>query len=168
MYCINNLVVVDHLGIFIYMEAGFPGAYHDINVLRRSDSAANWCDVFTHRNEYFGYILGNPGYQGLEAFVMHHVAPRELEENQDETAVNAYNKMHTGYKVRVEWGIGGLKQQWRRLMKRFDATKPKFHHLFRSAAIFTNFLHRRRKDLSFAIVGPRNPGAGEGGWKGDF
>ena len=53
-------------------------------------------------------------------------------------------------------------------MKRFDATKPKYHHLFCSAAILTNFLHRRRKDLSFAIVGPRNPGVDEGEWKGDF
>ena len=168
MYCINNLVVVDHFGLFIYVEAGFPGAYHDINVLRRSELAANWRDFFTHRDDYFEYILGDPGYQGLEAFVMRRVAPRELEENHDETAVNAYNKMHAGYRVRVEWGIGGLKQKWRRLMKRFDATKPKFHHLFRSAAILTNFLHRRRRDLSFAIVGPRNPGVGEGGWEGDF
>jgi hypothetical protein len=48
-------------------------------------------------------------------------------------------------------------------MKRFDVTKPKFHHLFRSAAILTNFLHHLRTDLSFAIVGPRNPGAGERG-----
>ena len=39
------------------------------------------------------------------------VAPRELEENHDETAVNAYNKMHVGYMVRVKWGIGGLKQK---------------------------------------------------------
>ena len=43
---------------------------------------------------------------------MRHVASRELEENHDEIAVNPYNKMHAGYKVRVEWGIGGLKQKW--------------------------------------------------------
>ena len=94
---------------------------------------------YNYRYDYFEYILGDPGYQGLEAFVMRHVAPRELEENHNETAVNAYNKMHASYMVRVEWEIGGLKQKWRRLMKRFDATKPKFHHLFRSVAILTNF-----------------------------
>jgi hypothetical protein len=102
MYCINNLVVVDHFGLFIYVEAGFPGAYHDINVLRRFDLAANWRDFFTHRDEYFEYIIGDPRYQGLEAFVIRRVAPRELEENHDETAVNAYNKIHAGYRVRVE------------------------------------------------------------------
>ena len=36
--------MVDHFGIFIYVEAGFPGAYHDINVLRCSDLGANWRD----------------------------------------------------------------------------------------------------------------------------
>ena len=41
MYCINNLVVIDHFGLFIYVEARFLGAYHDINVLRRSDLVAN-------------------------------------------------------------------------------------------------------------------------------
>ena len=120
---------------------------------------------FTHRDDYFEYIFGDLGYHGLDAFVMRRIASRELEENHDETAVNSYNKMHALHKVRVEWEIGGLKQKWRRLMKRFDATKPKFHHLFRSAAILTNFLHRRCRDLSFAIVGPMNP---EGGWKGGF
>ena len=99
---------------------------------------------------------------------MRRVAPRELEENHDETAVNAYNKIHACYRVRLEWIIGGLKQKWRRLMKCFDAAKPKFHHLFCSTAILTNFLHRRRRDLSFAILRLRNPGAGEGGWEGDF
>ena len=44
MYCIKNLVVVDHFGLFIYVEAEFPGAYHDINELWRSDLAANWRD----------------------------------------------------------------------------------------------------------------------------
>ena len=49
MYCINNLVVVDHFGLFIYVEAGFSGAYNDINVLRRSDLTANWRDFYSPR-----------------------------------------------------------------------------------------------------------------------
>ena len=52
----------------------------------------------------------------------------------DEGALMAYNKMHAKYRVRVEWGISGLKSKFGRLMKCFDATKPKYNHLFRAAA----------------------------------
>jgi hypothetical protein len=31
-----------------------------------------------------------------------------------------HNKNNASFKVRVEWGIGGLKSKWRRLMKIFD------------------------------------------------
>jgi hypothetical protein len=36
-----------------------------------------------------------------------------------------------GFRVRREWGVGGLKSKWRRLMKHFDSTKEKHNHLFR-------------------------------------
>ena len=89
------------------MEAGFLGAYHDVNVLWRYGLASNWRDFFTYRDDYFEYIFGDPGYQGLEAFVMRCVAPRELEENHDETAVNAYNK-----NARRLHGAGGMGYWW--------------------------------------------------------
>jgi hypothetical protein len=34
-----------------------------------------------------------------------------------------HNKNNAGFKVKVEWGIKGIKFKWRRLMKRFDSTK---------------------------------------------
>jgi hypothetical protein len=33
------------------------------------------------------------------------------------------NKMHVGYKIWMEWGIGKLNWKWKRLMKCFDSTK---------------------------------------------
>ncbi len=36
----------------------------------------------------------------------------ELFSNTHPNAMNAYNKMHVGYKVKVEWGIGGFKRNW--------------------------------------------------------
>jgi hypothetical protein len=51
-------------------------------------------------------------------------------------------KMHVGYRVRLEWGISGLKRKWRWLMKRFDSTKPKYIVLLRATTILTNFLHK--------------------------
>ena len=55
--------------------------------------------------------------------------------------------MHAGYRVRVEWGIGGLKRKWTLMMQTFEASRDKFPHLFRSAAILTNFI-QRRNDMS--------------------
>jgi hypothetical protein len=34
-----------------------------------------------------------------------------------------HNKNNASFRVRLEWGIGGLKSKWRRLMKIFDSTK---------------------------------------------
>ncbi len=71
-------------------------------------------------------------------FIMRRIGRHEIGPNED--VIRAYNKMH---RMRVEWGIGGLKRKWRWLMKRFDSTKPKYTILFRIEAILTNFMHRR-------------------------
>jgi len=60
-----------------------------------------------------------------------------------------HNKNNVGF--RVEWGIGGLKFKWRRLMKRFDSTKS--NHLLRATTLLTNFLHRCRQDFMIEIIG---------------
>jgi len=65
--------------------------------------------------------------------------------------------MHAGYRVQVEWGIGGLKRKWKRLMKRFDNTKPRYSHLFKFGTLFTNFLHRRNMDLTYEVISDHLP-----------
>ena len=73
--------------------------------------------------------------------------------------------MHAGHRVKVEWVIGGLKRKWRRLMKLYDASKQTFAHLFRSAAVLTNFIQRRRQDMTGELgVVLEN----DIGWGGDF
>jgi len=62
-------------------------------------------------------------------------------------------KMHVGYRVRLEWGISGLKRKWRWLMKRFDSTKPKYIVLLKATTILTNFLHKRQMDFTFEVTG---------------
>lgn len=64
--------------------------------------------------------------------------------NLEPGLVKTFNQMHVGYRVRVEWGIGGLEMKWRRLQKLFDLVKTKFAITFRVAALLKNFLHRRR------------------------
>jgi hypothetical protein len=51
-------------------------------------------------------------------------------------------KVHATYKMKVEWGIGGLKQKWERLMKCFDSIEEIYIHLFQAIIILTNFLHK--------------------------
>jgi hypothetical protein len=49
-------------------------------------------------------------------------------------------------------------------MKKIDMKHDKFPHLFRAAAIMTNFLQRRRNDMQAEIGAERNAG----GWEGDY
>jgi hypothetical protein len=48
----------------------------------------------------------------------------------------------------MEWGIGGLKQKWRCFMKKIDATKLKFSHLFQANVFVTNYLHHCWMDFT--------------------
>ncbi len=84
--------------------------------------------------------------------------------NVNQDAINAYNRMHFGYKVRMEWGMGGSKRKWRVLMKRFDSTKLKYTHLFKAATIFTNVLHRHIMDFTFEVISHLNAQLANHGW----
>jgi hypothetical protein len=68
----------------------------------------------------------------------------------------------------MEWGINGLKRKWRRLLKRFDSTKPKNIILFKVIALLTNFLHRRQMDFTFEVIGEQLPNPSNHGWDRDF
>jgi hypothetical protein len=63
--------------------------------------------------------------------------------------MNDLNVVHAWYKMKVEWGIEGLKQKWKKLIKHFDFTKKKYNHLFQDASILINFVHR----LHIQIIG---------------
>ena len=108
----------------------------------------NWRQFFTHNDDYFEYLLGDPGYVGEEMFIMRRLGRREIPEDGDMEVIDAFNAMHAGYRVRVEWGIGGLKRKWKIFMQTFESSRDRFPHLFRSAAILTNFLQRRRSDMT--------------------
>jgi hypothetical protein len=97
--------------------------------------------------------LGGQGYMGEEMFVMRRLGRWELAPRHDLEAVHAYNKMHEGYKLRVEWGIWRFQAQMEKLMKRFDYTKPKYNHLFRVVVILINFLHNHHLNFIIEIIG---------------
>jgi hypothetical protein len=42
-------------------------------------------------------------------FIMKRMGRQELPPNADHGVIQAYYKMHVGFKVQVEWGINGFK-----------------------------------------------------------
>ena len=156
MYCTNNMVVVDHHGLFIFVEPYYPGSFHDINVLRHSSLMLEWRQKFTHSDEqsYYEYLLGDPGYVGADMFILRMIGVTEMGANSNESVIEAFNKLRAGRRVKVEWGIGGLKMKFKRFLKTYDNTKPKFKHLFLTGCILTNFLHRRRMNMTVTDMGP--------------
>lgn len=59
MYCFNNTVIVDHFGLFIFIDPSYPGSIHDVKCLRKSEFFKKWRRYFTHTEEYFEYLLGD-------------------------------------------------------------------------------------------------------------
>jgi hypothetical protein len=80
MYSMNSTVIVDHDGLFIYVDPGYPGSFHDVTILRQSELHTNWRDYFTHNNEHVEYLLGDPGYAGADMFVMRRIGVHEVAE----------------------------------------------------------------------------------------
>ena len=61
MYCMNSTVVIDHDGLFIDIDAGYAGSFHDVTILRHSPLYRTWQQRFTRdpRNNYIEYLLGH-------------------------------------------------------------------------------------------------------------
>ncbi len=50
---------------------------------------------------------------GEEMFIMRKIGKLEVGSNTNQYVIEVYNTMHVGYKVRMEWRIGGLKRKWK-------------------------------------------------------
>jgi hypothetical protein len=64
MYCMNTVVVVDHDGLIIYVDAGFAGSFHDARCVSNSDLGKNWRDYFTGDElleQILEFLMGDPG-----------------------------------------------------------------------------------------------------------
>jgi hypothetical protein len=106
---------------------------------------------------------------GKKLFIMWRIEKRKLAPNANLDAMHVYNKMHVGYRVQVEWDIvQGLKTKWKRFMKRFDNTKPRYSHLIKFGTLFINILPRRRMDLTYKVFGDHLPNLEDHKWVRDF
>lgn len=91
-------------------------------------------------------------------FIMRRVDQREAVDAVG-PALQAYNKVHAGKRIKVEWGIGGLKMRWRILNGTWKNRRNKFSTTMRACAILTNFLHRRRRNMDIEDAGVAVGGA---------
>jgi hypothetical protein len=53
-------------------------------------------------------------------------------------------------------------------MKRFDNTKTRYSHLFKSRVLFINFLPRRRMDFTYEVIGDQLPNLENQEWDKDL
>ncbi len=88
----NNMMVVDYCGLFIYVENRYFGSFCNVNILHESNMHANWCKFFVHIDEYFEYLFRDLGYMGEEMFVMRHLGTHELALGHDLDVVGTYKK----------------------------------------------------------------------------
>jgi hypothetical protein len=150
MYCFNNVVIIDHDGLFIYIVAGFAGSFHDVRCLRNFHIHQNWRQYFANDNldVVQEYLLADPGYMGVEMYLLRRVDKREIQNAERNPVVRAFNQRHAARRVEVEWGIGGLKNRFRRFLTKCPNRRNRFALLFEACARLTNFVHRSRMDFS--------------------
>jgi len=78
----NNTIIWGHPGLFMYIDGGYYGYFHDMNIL--------WHFLiyyhFIHINDYFEYLLGDPRYMGEKMFIMHEIGQHKLTPNVDHDA----------------------------------------------------------------------------------
>jgi hypothetical protein len=103
---------------------------HPVSILCHLTIYWKWCQYFTHRNDYIEYFLGDLGYLGEKMFITRKMGRQELPPNVDHGAIHAYNKMRAEFRVQMEWGIGGLKQNLKCFIKKGHKTKkfPSFRN----------------------------------------
>jgi hypothetical protein len=61
--------------------------------------------------------------------------------------LRAFNRRHAGKRIAVEWGIGGLKSKVKKFLGRCGNHRDRLGSMFKTAAILTNFIDRRRQNL---------------------
>uniref|UniRef100_H2YLL6 DDE Tnp4 domain-containing protein n=1 Tax=Ciona savignyi TaxID=51511 RepID=H2YLL6_CIOSA len=123
-YSINMQAIVDHHGRFLDVNIGWPGKAHDARVFMNSAiyKRAELGLIFPQSSTQIGevnlpyYIIGDSAYP-LKKWVI-----KPYPDNADASERN-FNKKHSSARRVVEQAFGRLKQRWRSILKRCDATE---------------------------------------------
>jgi hypothetical protein len=65
----------------------------------------------------------------------------------------------SGERIKVEWGIGGLKMKWLILKSTFTMRRRTFAVVFEACCKMTNFIHRKRCRMTMVDSGNATGGA---------
>ena len=49
----RNTTPVAREGLFLHLDLGFPGSFHDVTIFHHFDLHMHWCVQFTHHDIYF-------------------------------------------------------------------------------------------------------------------
>jgi hypothetical protein len=74
----NFTVVIDHDGLIIFVDPGYPGSFHDVTIPRNSVLHANWRNYLSRTDETIEYVLGDPGSSGSDMFIVMRVEVQEI------------------------------------------------------------------------------------------
>ena len=94
------------------------------------------------------YLLVDPGYMGEEMYILRRIENREMQVNSNNPVVNTFTRRHAERRVKVQWGIGGQQNSFRRFLIRCPNRRYHFKVLFEACSRLTNFIHRSRMDFS--------------------
>lgn len=61
---------------------------------------SNWRMCFMHIYNYFEYVLGDHGYQGMDQYIVCRLGHHKVPKNDDNNAINAFNKRHACFRLR--------------------------------------------------------------------
>jgi hypothetical protein len=86
----------------------------------------------------------------------------------DHGAFHAYNKMHVGFKVQVEWEIGGLKMKMETPHEKIWFHKTKILPSFPSWCSFHQLPSLSVDGFTYKVIGDYNFDPIAQGWVGDY
>lgn len=132
------------------VEAKFASSLHDVRCLHNTTLRHNWRKYFKSDNsdEVQEYLLCDPGYMGVDAYILRLAERRELANGNNDRVVNSFNRRHAQQRVQVERGIGRLENRSRRYLEKLSNMRNFYAVFFPSYGSVTNCTHRGRVEFS--------------------
>ncbi|CAG8710521.1 691_t:CDS:1, partial [Dentiscutata heterogama] len=137
-YAIHLQAVVDHKGIFINYDLGYPASVHDAKVFRNSS-------LYRCRNQLFegnDYVLADSAYP----ISLNIIPSFKNPSGPDKDRQNLFNKKHSKSRVVVEQAFGRLKNRFQ-LLKELRTRNTKIaSDLIEISLILHNLLERNEDE----------------------
>jgi hypothetical protein len=88
-YCVNNTVIVCYDGLFMHIDIGYPGSFHNATILRHFQFCLEWLIMFTNTDDHSKYLWGHLVYEGKDMFIMHWTCVHKVHPSVDDLALKS-------------------------------------------------------------------------------